>query len=175
MKSLLLLTCFLLMGIAPLLSQADPIRRFFNQYKDYDDVTHVKLQGWLLKIASRHADDDSAEKLLRKISHLRIMTMENGSLVTPASYNQLLREVRDESFEDLLQLREGSERIDILFKEKNGEITDVLLLISSEDEFMLLNLEGRLKFSDLNDLDIEVEGGDYFKKIPEEKAMLPKA
>lgn len=175
MKSLLLLACTLIIGLTPMLSQADPVKRFYNQYKDFEDVTHIKLQGWLLRIASNYADDADAEKLLKKVTHLRIITMEDGSLVTPASYNKLLDEVRKDSFEDLLQLREGSERIDMLFKEKKGEITDVLLLISGDGEFLLLSLQGHLKFSDLNDLDIDVDGGNYFKQIPEDKAMLPKA
>jgi len=129
-----------------------------------------------LKLASSFSDDDDdAQHLLRKITSLRVLTMENGNLVTPDAYNQLLKSVKQEAFEELMQVKQDGQKIEFLIREKGDRITDLLLLISGNDGFTLLSLEGALKFSDLNNLNIEIEGSEHLKKLPKDKKDVPRA
>lgn len=155
--------------------QSPAIQDFYNKYKNLKAVTDIKLQGWVLKLASTFADEEEAERLLRKITQLRVMVMEDGNLVTNSEYSRLLRSVRKDRFEELMKIKDGGDNIDILIREKGETITDVLVLISGEDGFVLLSLEGALRFKDLHQLNIDVEGGESFKKIPERRADVPRA
>jgi len=156
-------------------AQSKPILQFYDQYQGLDNVSDIKLQGWVLRLASRFADEEQGEKLLQKITQLRVMTMEDGNLVTPRDYQRLLRDVKRDAFEELIKVKDKGQHIDLLIREKEKTITDVLLMIHEADGFILLSLEGALQFSDLNDIDIEVEGIDQFKKLPERKSDVPQA
>lgn len=167
-----------LLALGPLfaLAQPKPIADFYDKYKQQENVTDVKLQGWLLEIASGFAEgDEQARQLLSKITYLRVLVMEDGNLVSPGEYKNLLKEIRRSSFEELLKIREGSQDIGFYIREKGDAITDVLLLVNGEDEFVLLSLEGLLKFSDLNDLNINIEGTEHFERLPEKKGDVPRA
>ena len=166
-----------LLTLGPLFAfaQPKPIAQFYEKYKQRENVTDVKLQGWLLEIATNFADDEQAQKLLDKITYLRVLVMEEGNLVSPGEYKSLLKDIRQSSFEELLKIREGQQDIGFYIREKGDTITDVLLLVNGQDEFVLLSLEGLFKFSDLNDLNIDIDGAEHFEKLPEKKGDVPRA
>lgn len=166
-----------LLGVAGLsFAQTKAIQSFYHKYQNLEGVEDIKLQGWLIKLAARFADEDpEAKRLLRKITQLRILTMDNGNLVTPQEYNTLVNNIKKDAFEDLFMIKDNGQNIQFLIREKGDTITDLILLVSGNDEFVLLSLEGALKFSDLNDLNIEVDGSEHFKKLPEDKKDIPKA
>ncbi|MFN7119494.1 MAG: DUF4252 domain-containing protein [Saprospiraceae bacterium] len=175
MKRILLIAA--LLGVAGLsFAQTKAIRTFYDKYKHLEGVEDIQLQGWLIKLAARFSDEDpEAKRLLRKISQLRILTMDNGNLVSPQEYNNLVKSIKQDAFEDLFMVKDNGQNIQFLIREKGDTITDLILLVSGNDEFVLLSLEGLLKFSDLNDLNIEVDGSEHFKKLPENKKDIPKA
>lgn len=174
MRKILLIAA--LMGVVSLsFAQTKAVKNFYDKYKNMENVTDLKLRGWVLKLASSFADEAEEARLLRKITQLRILTMENGNLITTQEYRSLIKSVKQDAFEDLFQVRDGGQVVEFLIREKGDTITDVLMLVSSDDSFILLSLEGALKFSDLNDLNIEVDGSEHFKKLPDDKKDIPKA
>ncbi len=166
---------FLFLSAGLLAAQVAPVTNFYNKYKGMDKVTEVKLEGWVLKLAARFSDDESGRRLLEKITNLRVLTMEEGNLVNAGEYRRLLQDVRKARFEEIIKIKEDDQHIDLLIREDGDTITDVLLLINAPDNFILLSLEGALRFSDLNDLQFEVDGSEHFKKIPEKKGKVPQA
>lgn len=157
------------------MSQTPVIKSFYDKYKNMDKVQDVQLQGWLLELASTFTDEESAGNLLKKITQLRVLIMDEGNLVSPQEYKSLLKEVKKSQFEELIQIKDGDQKIEFLIREKGETITDVLVVINGLDDFVMLSLEGKLKFSDLNDLNIEIEGAEHFQKLPEAKKDLPRA
>ena len=104
-----------------------------------------------------------------------VLVMEEGNLVQPDEYRRLVKDIHQSQFEQLLTIRDGGDDIGFYIREKGDTITDVVLLVNGSDGFILLSLEGLLKFSDLNDLHIDVEGANHFEKLPEKKKDVPRA
>ncbi len=156
-------------------AQDKAIVNFYDKYKNMENATNLNLRGGALKLASSLSDDAEEAKLLRKVTQLCILTVENGKLVSTSEYRKLISDLQRDPFEDLFAVRENGQYFQFLIREKEGTVTDVLVLVSSEVEFMMLSLEGALKFSDLKDLNIEVNGSEHFKKIPDNKKDVPKA
>jgi hypothetical protein len=90
-------------------------------------------------------------------------------MVNPAEYQRLVKAVRRDRFEDLMSIKDEDDNIQIMIREKGETVTDVLVLINGDDHFTLLSLEGKLKFSDLNNLHIDIDGAEHFEKVPERK------
>lgn len=155
--------------------QTDGIRDFYNKYKNAENVTGVKLQGWIIKLAATFTDDPEEVRLLRKISQLRILNMENGNIVSRRDYDNLISSLHKDRFEDLMMVKESGQNIQFLIREKGETITNLMILVSGAENFIMLSLEGALKFSDLNDLNIDIQGAEHFKKLPEDKKDVPRA
>lgn len=156
-------------------TQTPFLSEFYDTYKQKEHTTDVKLQGWLLKLAAEQSEEAPAGQLLNKISYLRVLLMEEANLVPEADYRQLLRNLRRNAFEELLFIQEGSEKISLYIREDGKHITDVLVLVNGADSFVLLSLEGMLRFSDLNDLNIDIEGAEHFERLPDNRKDIPRA
>ncbi|MFK8104949.1 MAG: DUF4252 domain-containing protein [Saprospiraceae bacterium] len=173
MKQLMILV---LLSI-PMLSvgQNKAINNFYQKYKTYKNVTNVSLGGWVLKLATKYADDDEAKEALRHVSRLKVLFMENGNIVEKTDVKQLLRQVRNDDFEELMTIQDGKSKVNIFIKENKKAITNLLIVVNGEDDFVLLSLKGELDFEDLSKLNIDVEGGEYLKKVPKKKKLIPQA
>lgn len=171
MKNILIIA-FAFLFIVPAFGQTKSINKFYNKYKHQENVTDVKVRGWLIKLASSQVDDEQAENILKKVTQLRVLVVDGFEGVKSNDYNKLINDVEKDSFEEILRIREGKDNIRAMVKSDGDKISNVLLFVDGEDQFVMLSLEGSLDFSDLNDLHFDVEGGDAFEKIPEEK---PKA
>lgn len=151
------------------------INRFIDKFYEKEDVSTIELGGTLLSMASNMGDDDDAAKILASVYRLQVMIMEEKNYVTNSDLNQLKRDVQNNGFDELMMVRSGKERVNFFIKEKKGTITNVLVVISSEDGFVLLHIKGKLKFEDLRKLDFDVNGSDTLKKIPTRKSDVPRA
>jgi hypothetical protein len=171
MRNILLYTSFILLPAFGL-AQSRHITQFYNQYKSYEEVTNINLQGFVLRLAGNFVDDDDARKIIRKVSHLRLLVVEDTKLVTAEDYTALVKGLKSDRFEELMQFRDGGDRVDFYLREDGDRITDVIMLLRGDDEFLMLSLEGAFRFSDLNDLHIDIDGGEYFSKLPDKKTKV---
>jgi hypothetical protein len=171
MKNQLLLPLFLvclLFGFSNgAYAQSKTINRFIKKQGRLAESEHLNIGGFVLKIASKFVDDDDASQIVRHLSRLRVMTVPEASRISAKAIQTLKQGVRSESFEDFFMAREGGQRIEVLVRDTEDGITDLLLLIQErdEDKFTLVSVEGLFRFSDLKDLSLEFEGSDILEDI----------
>ncbi len=172
MRTIIALACLM---ITPLLgiSQVKPIAEFYNKWKAEENVREIKIQGWLLKLASTFKRKDS-EDLLNKVTYLRALIMEDGNTIKKYDYQTLIRSLENNSFETLIRTASGREYVDLLIREKGGAIVDAVVIVYGKDSFLLLSIEGKLNFKDLKKLDFDIDGAEHFKHLPENREDLPK-
>lgn len=175
MKPMLLILASL--GLPLLLTaQNDFFAQFRKKYADQENVTHLSLNGTLLKFASQQSTDENTDQLFHTLTALELIAFEKNVNQVSKDLPQILNSLKENSFEDLAYFRnqEGN-NVRIMVREKNTIITDVFLLINGEKQFLLLNLQGKLKYTDLNDLHIDLNGAEELKKLPEDRKKLKRA
>ncbi|MFT5164972.1 MAG: hypothetical protein ACI8P3_000196 [Saprospiraceae bacterium] len=155
-------------------SQANSIEKFYQKYKSNTEVTSINLSGQLLNFVFSGIDRETG-KQGSKISNLRVLIVEEGAIVKHNDYQQFIKNVKNEDFEELMRVKDGDEAIDFHLREVGDMITDVLITVKGKDGFILLSLEGLFNFEDLNDLNLNIEGGEHLKKLPEKKKDLQRA
>jgi hypothetical protein len=138
-------------------SQQESIEKFYNKYVDNEKISDISLNGWILSMASKMSEEEGTE-ILQKITKLRIMLAEEKDIVSKADVKNLMT-VRDEGT-----------RVNFMIREEGENITNVLVIIHGDGEFILLSLEGNLNMEDLKQLEFDVEGGDIFKKLSDDRA-----
>lgn len=150
-------------------SQQESIENFYNKYVDDENISDISLNGWILSMASKMSEEDGTE-ILQKITKLRIMLADEKNIVAKADIKKLMRDVRNNDFEDLMTIRDEGTRVNFMIREEGENITNVLVIIHGDGDFIMLSLEGNLNLEDLKQLDFDVEGGDIFKKLSDDRA-----
>lgn len=166
----------LVMGCMPMLlaAQNDGINKFFQKYKKLNDAEHFKLGGFILDLAVGFTDDEDTKSILKKINRIRLLTIEDRNPVDQSDYKNLVKEINNAKFSPLIKVKDGKDQVDIYVQERNNFISEIVVLINGEDEFLLLNLTGKLKFEDLNDLDLDIKGSEHLDSLPDRREVLDK-
>ena len=116
------------------------VKRFYNKYKHSENVTNVKVQGWMIKSVLTFVEDFEGEDIVKKVTKLRVLTMENGNLVSKKDLRNLIKGVKAENFEDLMTVRDGTTNIRFMIRDSNDKIKDLLVIVSESDEFILISI-----------------------------------
>ncbi len=167
MKNIIVLITMMAMPVL-LFSQKESVEKFCKKYKDGENTMHITLSGLGINLAAAFSDDENSKKVINKIERVRVLFTEDGNIINPQDYKSLMKEMKNDDFEELIKIRDGNSNINILFLEKGNTVTNIILTVDGDDGFILLELEGKLDWKDLQNLDIDVEGAEHFKKIPEE-------
>ncbi|MFT5264956.1 MAG: hypothetical protein ACI8YQ_003706 [Polaribacter sp.] len=173
MKNILFLSLLICFCSSTVQAQSNSIESFYEQYAKNEKVTNVTIKGWLLDIASHITSDESSKEVLSKITQLRILLMEDGNPVTKNELSRLKKGIKKDHFEELLQIRDEGSHVDFYIREEGDHITNVLMLVNDNDEFVLLSLEGLLKLEDLKNIKIDTDGAEHFEKI--KRKEVPRA
>lgn len=151
------------------------LKRFVEQYEGIEQVNKLTLQGGLLQLIGNHSDNQKAHKALTKLNKLTALWIDDFNPVSKKEVNYLLKNLRKDHFESLIMVKEGSANVNFMVQENGENITGVILLVDDVDSFLLINLMGNLRFEDLGNIDLDIEGMDYFKKLSKNRAELKRA
>lgn len=173
MKKIIFSLALLGLGFA-LPAQNQVVQDFMRKFGKYEQATRLNIGGLFLKLAAKDSDDDEAMRIMRSISSLHLLNFDEGNPVEANDVNQLMEKLRADKFEDLAYFKGDDAHVRFMIKESNDLITDLVMIVKGEKNFLLLNLEGRLKYTDLNDFNMEVNGSKEFKRLPEDRKKLPK-
>ena len=168
-----LLPLFVLMAAA-LPAQNDAIIRFFNQYMEDERFTVVSVSPKMFSLVSKISTDDEDWEKFREVvgdlTGLRVLTsdsIDNGV----ALYKEALSKVPAGEYSELLTVRDGQENVRIWTKDNGNIINELLVLVGSPDEFVLLSLTGKIDLDKISYLskDLDIKGAEHLNKVKKEK------
>ncbi|MFK7807244.1 MAG: DUF4252 domain-containing protein [Saprospiraceae bacterium] len=143
----------------PLLAaaQSPSINQFYRKHKRDDGAINATLPGWVIKlgvgIARPFVDDEEIKvglRMTRKVRKAKFLVMEEESRISQGEYMQLVRAVKKDRYEELVQIRDEGENVAIFAREKKDYISRLLILVREEDSFVLLSLKTKLKPKHIN-------------------------
>ncbi|MBK6931640.1 MAG: DUF4252 domain-containing protein [Saprospirales bacterium] len=170
MKKTILLLPFLFILAAALPAQNDAINRFFNQYIDDERFTVVfvspKMFSLVSKISTEDEDWEKFREVVGGLTGLRVLTSDslgNGLQL----YKEALSKVPAGEYSELLTVRDGKENVRIWVKDSGNIINELLLLVGSPDEFVLLSLTGKIDLDKISTLSkgLDIEGVRHLDKV----------
>ncbi|MBC9910164.1 DUF4252 domain-containing protein [Chitinophaga varians] len=162
MKKLLLGGCLLLASVSTVLAQDKSLREFRNKYRGKADVVSVKIGSFPLRLAgfvmSFSSGDEEVKKLrpiLKDIRKIKVHTIENphGANVSNEDVATLMQQLQTKDhLETLMEVRDKGTLVHILNKGKDDELGNVVMLVQEDNEFLIVNLQTKLKIADINRL-----------------------
>ena len=125
--------------VLPLLSfsQNKFLSHLQEKYKN-DNVFTLSLTGNFLKfiVDSEAAENDpELRQLARKIQSLRILAVSNTSKdYSSRDMRKLKKEIRKQSFEEVISVKSGKGQLQLLVKDKHGKPTELIVIIDKDSE-----------------------------------------
>ncbi len=179
------LTAFFGLALAFSVSaQDDAISKYFSKYAEDERFTVVyispKMFNMISKISTDDPDFESAKEVIKDLKGLRILVAdgesedENGQKIAAknpvngmAMYKEAMNTLDMNSYEELLTVRDGQENVRFVVKEDAGTISELLLLVGSPDEFVMLSFAGKINLDKISKLgkSLNVEGAEHLGKI----------
>ncbi len=171
---LIALAAGLMMSLG-LQAQSDAIAQYFNKYMNDDRFTVVFVSPKMFDMVSKmdlHTDDPQAQAtldIIKDLEGLRILTTE----VTPRKFFQEAKAMLPgKGYEVLMTVRDNKsgDNVEFLVKEAGDRIHELLLLVGSSDEFVMLSFTGNIDLKKIGELSkvLNVEGAEHLEKLEDQ-------
>ena len=136
----------------------------FLKYSHKSGVTTIVVPGWAIGLVSSFADLDREEKeILDCIDNVKVLTIEDNDLNARVNlHKEFYAKINtDNSYEELLAVRNGEEDITIFGKMNEDVITDLIVLVGGDDNAMVC-VKGRIKVELINNEIRKGKHADFF-------------
>ena len=134
---------------ASLFAQPTGYHNVYQTYKGEEGVTSIHVPGFLLKFAGMCAGLEGAERdLVRCLKSVTVLTVEDSHLYPGLNFTEEMDITRmKDNYNVMMEVHDGDEDIIIAAREKNGKITDLIVVVGGEEN-TLVHVRGRME-SDL--------------------------
>ncbi|MTI20176.1 DUF4252 domain-containing protein [Fulvivirga sp. RKSG066] len=158
MKKLATVLFAVIVSSGAALAQSKTVEEFHNKYKDDRDAKVVNLNGRLFdlfsSIASWDESDEEAQAIARIAANIKSMQILSIPLYKSGFSDEDIAKMRKdlskEKYEELMTVRDGSDKIYFMTQGDEKTIRNMLVLIQEEEEFAVFNINGVLDTKDLS-------------------------
>ena len=140
--------------------QTEKLNELFDKYQDKDGVTSIKIAKPMFKMLSKLNIDDAElgkiQPLLSKVNGLKMLILEkpnqSGIRISPIE-KEVTASLKNLNYEELITVNSKDNKIKFLAKDTSGSTLDNLILnIASQDNTVLMMLDGKISMDDINHL-----------------------
>ena len=161
--------CFTPLSIS---AQEDAISRYFEQYLEDENFTVVFITPKMFQMISKlDLKDPSArdvKDVLQDLRGLRILQSEHDGV---KYYKEAISKINTKEYELLMSVRDKGENVRFWTKEKDGIISELLMLVGEKDEFTLISFIGNINLSKISKLanKLDIDGIEHLKDLKDKK------
>jgi CII-binding regulator of phage lambda lysogenization HflD len=125
----------------------DAISKFFTKYQDDESFTQVNVSSKMFSLFTNMdaetQEDKEVLEAISKLKGLRILHKDNTSDAR-ALYKEAYALIPVKEFEELMSIREKDNDIKFYIKESGGKISELVMIMGSMDDFMVMSLFGEI-------------------------------
>jgi cellulose biosynthesis protein BcsQ len=147
-------TLALFAAAAPAQAQADAISKYFAKYVDDERFTVVYISPKMFQMFDKmdlNLNDKEAEaikEVVRDMRGLRILVAETDAL---QFYKEASATLNKKEYEVLMTVRTtDKENVDFLIKDTGDIIDELLLIVGSADNFVLMSFVGQIDINKIS-------------------------
>lgn len=169
MKKLFVISILLLCTLAAS-AQNDAISKFFSKYENDDSFTQVvvtaRMFGLFANLDAEDPEDQEVIDAVSKVKGLKILTKDNISN-GKEMYADAFKMIDSKEYEELMTVKDRENDMKFLIKEKGGTISELLMVLGGEHEFLILSLVGDIDLKQISKLSksMDIEGFENLEKL----------
>ncbi len=154
------------------LSAQSLISTSFSDYEENEDYTRVSISKKMFSIiANLDSDDEEDMELIKAVSNLDGLKIivADSSANPQAMFKESMGRIPNR-FEELLTVNDKDEKIVFMIDEKDGVVSELIMVMRGDDEFVLLDMFGQIDLNQIVKLSrtMNIDHLDKLEKIEEE-------
>jgi Domain of unknown function (DUF4252) len=169
MKKLMIGAVMLMCSIAAS-AQNDAIAKFFTKYQTDESFSQVTISGKMFSMMANIEGDTEEEKAMintiSKIKGLKILS-KSEARNSRELYKEAISMIPTSSFEELMSIRDKDKDMKFFTKESGGKISELVMVMGGNEEFMVLSLFGEINLKDISKIgkSVNIEGLENLEKV----------
>lgn len=134
----------------------------FNDYKTKNHAEYVSVPKLLMSIAAAKVKDGNVTTLLKQIDEVKVLTLDDCKKKVRKSFLKDVSGLLSQGYTEFTTVNEGGSResTQILVKEKDKKIKEVLAIESDKDDCVGILIKGNINPEDIAALIGMVEDSD---------------
>lgn len=138
--------------------------KLYRKATQFEDGFKLDVQGPLIKTGLKIAEDELDQDLERQIldlakhiKRLKILVLPDSSMASiGGEYKAFIGDLRDDRFEDFITVRHKDAKVHFMVREKRNKIRNILLLVDSDEAFVMINMKTKLPLEELATLELSL-------------------
>jgi len=159
-KSIYILLLCLCTGLGKSYGQRT-VHKFIDKVKAHDDAIAMTIPGWLVRTGVRIANDEKDidetrgyRDIIKGIRKVRFAAVDGSNPVPADQVKRLVRLAQEkEGMEEYIRVKDDGQHVIVLMKEKNDKVSNVTIITSSEDEFVIVTVKTKISLTELQNAD----------------------
>lgn len=166
MKNLMFLLLFSFFGTSAF-AQIDAIEKYFDKYMDDENFSVVYVSPKMFKMVSKVIDEDTNDEVADVIKDLKGLRILKTSINSKAFFKDAKSKINTNEYELLMTARDNGQNIEFFTKESGDIISELLLMIGGDEDFVLMSFVGDINLNKVAKLakTLDIEGADYLKEL----------
>jgi hypothetical protein len=125
----------------------DAISKFFSKYQNDESFSQVNVSsrmfGLFTKMEGETAEDKEVLDAISKLKGLKIIAKDDARNAREL-YKEAFSLIPVKEYEELMSVRDDEKDMKFMIKESGGKISELLMVMGGDDEFMVLSLFGEI-------------------------------
>lgn len=165
-----LIAVVVLMIVATASVAQDAISKFFSKYQDDQTFTQVNVSSKMFSLftdmEAETPEDKEVLEAISKLKGLRILHKENTSDAR-ALYKEAFALIPIKEFEELMSIRDKDNDMKFYIKDKDGKVSELVMIMGSTDDFMVMSLFGEIDLKQVSRIGkkMDVKGLENLKNL----------
>ena len=155
----------------------DAITKFFNKYQNDESFSQVNISsrmfGLFTEMEADNAEDKEILDAISKLKGLKILAKEDTR-----NARELYKEaftVIPKDYEELMTVRDKDKDMKFMIKESAGKISELLMVMGGDSEFMVLSLFGEIDLKQVSRIGkkMDVKGLEKLNNMDQKSEKKP--
>jgi hypothetical protein len=133
MQKLLLPLALFLVSLSAC-AQSSSLDKFYDRFKSTGDEGSLSVSPGLLLNASFSGSGGDSNSWIRKITQIQLLILDAKK--TPSvreQWSELSRDLQEDQFDELVSIRHGKDRVQLLSRDRKGGLKEVVFLTSDKE------------------------------------------
>ncbi|MEN8248535.1 MAG: DUF4252 domain-containing protein [Bacteroidota bacterium] len=168
----LVLMAFASVGFA----QNDAISKFFSKYEDDENFTQVTITARMFSLfADLDVEDQEDQELvdaISKVKGLRILAKDEIEKEEAVKlYKEAFKLIPEDEYDELMMVKDKDANMKFLIQEEGKIITELLMIMHSNNSFFLLTLVGDIDLKQISKMSktMDIDGFEHLENIEKEE------
>lgn len=133
-----------------------PNMAFFTSSQDYKGAKVVSInvplflaKPYIKKALREDGNNEAAIALIKKVSKIKVMTVENGNKIMLKDYANYLN---SNNYQDWATIKHDGDNVNIRVKQNGEKIKNMLITVNSDKEMVFVDVKGSFTAADISDM-----------------------